>query len=99
MNNPLLDTARQLVATKGIRIESDVQEQLVQEVAEALEDHINGELLSRLTDEQLDAFDREITDDTTADDTLAFFTRNGVDIQDATKVAMTRFKQAYLGEK
>lgn len=97
MNNPLTDVAQQMVAAKRIQLEPEAQDRLVQEIAAILQDHINAELLSRLTNEQLGAFDSEVTDVMTADETLAFFARNGVDIQDATQTAIMRFKQAYLG--
>lgn len=98
MNDPLVEFAEQLVSAKGLQLEPEARQRIVQDVTIAVEDHIHAEMLGRLSDEQLDAFDREITDDSTAEDTLAFFARNGVDAQDSATVAMERFKQAYLGE-
>lgn len=97
MDDPILSAARSLVEEKSPHIDAEAKEIMTNEVALAIEDHINAELLNRLSAEQVEQFNREVTDDTSEDEALAFFTRAGVDINDAVTVALRRFKRAYLG--
>lgn len=94
----LLVLARQFVELKAPFADADYKEQIALEVKDKIEETIRTELVAAMTPEQTDAYAEMLEGDDVDDDKIiGFINKCGIDTNEVTQIALTKFRIAYLG--
>ncbi len=96
-DDPLYAYAKQIVDEKG-DLPEEVKRSMINDILASMNDHLNAEILTRLTPAGFDEFNKLLDTNPSPEAVIKFIEDSGIDIQNATVTAMTRFKKAYYGE-
>lgn len=98
MENSVDEFLESLLADKGIDVEPDIKEELINEMRGKLTDEINRAAINALSEEKADELAKLIDDPEFTDEKMAEFMQNsGVDLASVTLDTMLRFRTFYLG--
>lgn len=97
MDDPLRKIAEEIVDGKGDDLYPELREQMIADLMRGMEQHINTEIVSRMTDEQADDFVQFMAKTPSDQETVDYLKGFGIDLNDAVAVALRRFKDAYVG--
>lgn len=97
VQDPLYKYAKQIVDEKG-ELPQEIKQQMIVEILSSMNDYLDMELVSRLSPEATDQLNKLLDNNASPENVTKLFEDNGVDIQNATIVALSRFKKAYYGE-
>jgi len=99
-NKELRDFILSIIDAKGLEIPSEeVKEQLVADMTQRLLDMIDRETLNMLSAEKIDELNAMMDGGKSDEEVQSFIRANVSDLQGLTAKTMTRFRDAYLGEK
>lgn len=94
----LLVLARQFVEAKVPYADDKYKDELAVGTREKIDETIRMELIAAMTPEQLESYTNLLEkDDVTDDQIVGFMNENGININEITQVALTKFRIAYLG--
>jgi len=96
-DDPFYDYANKIVEKKG-ELPIELKRSMVAEIVTSLNDIFNAEIISRLSLEGLDAFNKLLDEGADPNKVTQFIEDSGIDIQNALTVAMAKFNKAYLGK-
>ncbi len=97
VQDPLYKYAKQIVDEKE-ELPQEIKQQMIVEILSSMNDYLDMELVSRLSPEATDQLNKLLDNNVLPEVVTKLFEDNGVDIQNATIVALSRFKKAYYGE-
>ena len=98
MENSVNEFLESLLADKGIDVEPDIKEELINEMRGKLTDEINRAAINALSEEKADELAKLVDDPEFTDEKMAEFMQNsGVDLASVTLDTMLRFRTFYLG--
>ena len=98
MENSVDEFLESLLADKGIDVEPDIKEELINEMRGKLTDEINRAAINALSEEKADELAKLVDDPEFTDEKMAEFMQNsGVDLASVTLDTMLRFRTFYLG--
>lgn len=96
-DDPLYAYAKQIVDEKG-DLPAEVKQSMLNDILDAMNTSLDAEILTRLTPTGFDEFNKLLDTNPSPEVVTKFIEDSGIDIQNATVTAMTRFKKAYYGE-
>lgn len=94
--DPLRQIAQSIVSQK-VGINDTVKEKMMNELVIAMERSINTELLARLDNAQAQEFLDLINKNPSDEETVEFFKKKNINIDEAVAVALQSFKDSYIG--
>lgn len=97
VQDPLYKYAKQIVDEKA-DLPQEIKQQMLVEILSSMNDYLDMELVSRLNPEATDQLNKLLDANASGENVTKLFINNGVDIENATIVALSRFKKAYYGE-
>lgn len=95
-SDPLYKYAKQLVDEKG-NLPDEIKKSMLADILLGMNDSLDAEIVSRLTLTGIDEFNKLLDKNPTPDEVIKFLEDSGVNIQNATSVALNRFIKAYDG--
>lgn len=94
----LLVLARQFVEMKVPFADDDMKEDMAQETRQAIGKTIRLELVSAMNPQQIGDYEELLSQDNVTDEiVVAFINKCGINIDEITQRALTKFRMAYLG--
>lgn len=96
--NQLLVLARQFVEMKVPFADAEMKEEMAEEVKQAINKTIRLELVSAMNPQQIADYEEMLSQDSVTDEMIvAFVNKCGINVDEITQVALTKFRMAYLG--